>query len=184
MSYPVWLNADIIKGPVNNNETIPVDPATFFNGARNLTSSVLSIGWTTKWGQDYREGNYTASEIIAMKNAITSNAMNDASREITFPVRAGIAANSQTQLKDLMASLSSKCTLTIWSSVNDYVDINQLKKLILDVGVGKVYLDVPEEVSSKLDLGNSNSGASVKLFGFGVLGAAFLFSYLFGQQLC
>lgn len=30
MNYPVWINADIIAGPVENVNTVPVDPVSGF----------------------------------------------------------------------------------------------------------------------------------------------------------
>lgn len=70
MNYPVWINADIIAGPVNNINTVPVDPVRFFNGVKQLPSAVLSIGWTTLWGSDYTEGSYTSEQVLRMVNAI------------------------------------------------------------------------------------------------------------------
>lgn len=70
MTYPLWLNADIIRGPVNQSSSIPVDPAKFLAGSAQFKDAVLSIGWTTRWGADYREGNYTDDEIDNMRQAI------------------------------------------------------------------------------------------------------------------
>lgn len=70
MEYPIWLNADIIKGPVNQTETVPVDSDRFFAGCKDFGDAVLSIGWTTRWGSNYTEGSYTDSEVQAMVDAI------------------------------------------------------------------------------------------------------------------
>lgn len=70
MDYPVWINADIIAGPLNNIATVPVDPVQFFAGAKRLSNSVLSIGWTTLWGAQYTDGIYTAPQIENMVNAV------------------------------------------------------------------------------------------------------------------
>lgn len=70
MNYPVWINADIIAGPVNNVNTLAVDPVEFFNGVKQLPSAVLSIGWTTLWGPDFTEGNYTSQQVQRMVDAI------------------------------------------------------------------------------------------------------------------
>lgn len=59
MSYPVWLNADIYPGPLDNTETTPVDAEVFFNGTKSLPHSVLSTGWTTRWGSNFTDGIYT-----------------------------------------------------------------------------------------------------------------------------
>lgn len=73
MTQPVWLNADIIRGPVNQSTTVPVDPERFFAGAAKFESAVLSIGWTTRWGADYTEGAYTDQQIDEMLLAIKAS---------------------------------------------------------------------------------------------------------------
>ncbi|XP_055916717.1 protein FAM151B [Eupeodes corollae] len=174
MTYPIWLNADIIKGPVNNTETVPVDPTRFFVGCKNFPDAVLSIGWTTRWGSEFKEGFYTDTQIEEMVDSIKKNNITDSQLPITFPVRAGIAASSDIQLHWLLRAVNdtNKSTLTIWSSANDYVDIKKLRKLIFDFGLDRVYLDVPEEVSSQLNLqkGPGNSAALPSIFNIAYIG--------------
>ncbi|KAH8403143.1 hypothetical protein KR222_005833, partial [Zaprionus bogoriensis] len=162
MTYPVWINADIVSGPVEQNKTVPVDPASFFAGCMRYKQAVLSIGWTTNWGADFREGEYTQAQCDDMLRAINDNNVTSTGQAITFPVRAGIAANSAQQLHGLVAAVNGSnpdSTLTIWSSANDYVDVAQLRKLIFSFGLDRVYLDVPEELAAQLDLGNAGNGA-------------------------
>ena len=66
MKFPVWINADILPGPVNNTETIPVNPNSFFRGCKRFPNSVLSIGWTTRWGKNFTEGSYTKEHVSNM----------------------------------------------------------------------------------------------------------------------
>lgn len=105
---------------------------------------------------------------------------NNVQNHITFPVRAGIASQSITQLDHLYTSLknSNLVTFTIWSSVGDFVDVEKLRQFIFHFGIDKVYIDVPEELSDQLRL-DSNSGLSIKpnmLAGFALICAlAFLF---------
>lgn len=48
MTFPVWLNADILRGPVDA-DTEPVDAKQFLSlASKTLPESTLSIGWTTK----------------------------------------------------------------------------------------------------------------------------------------
>ncbi|KAL7740320.1 hypothetical protein ACLKA6_018764 [Drosophila palustris] len=177
MTYPVWINADIIAGPVEQNKSVPVDPARFFAGCMRYKQAVLSIGWTTNWGADFRDGEYTQSQCDAMLRAINDNNVTSTGQAITFPVRAGIAANSAQQLHNLVAAVNgtNESTLTIWSSANDYVDVERLRKLIFSFGVERVYLDVPEELSSQLDLGNTGNGAGTfnSLVGFSFVSICF-----------
>ncbi|EDV33226.2 uncharacterized protein Dana_GF21597, isoform A [Drosophila ananassae] len=177
MTYPIWINADILSGPVDQNKTVPVDPDRFFAGCNRYKQAVLSIGWTTNWGADFREGEYTEEHCNAMLETLTQNNVLFTGQGITFPVRAGIAANSEDQLHKLVASVNgtNESTLTVWSSAGDYVDVAKLRKLILGFGVSRVYLDVPEELAAELDLGNTRNGASTykSLFGFGFVSLCF-----------
>jgi len=154
MDYPVWINADILPGPVNNTNTQPVDADFFLKECKKLTNATLSIGWTTRWGNNFTVGKYTEEQISEMIDATNRNKVTN---PITFPIRAGIAANSNKELKRLYTSLNSTnaITFTIWSSDGDFVDIEKLQDFILDVGVNNIYLDVPQEVSDKLNLGSS-----------------------------
>lgn len=69
MTYPVWLNADILPGPVNPT-SIPVDANFFLSASKNFSSAVLSVGWTTQWGPSFSEGAYNRSHVDAMIGAI------------------------------------------------------------------------------------------------------------------
>ena len=92
-----------------------------------------------------------------MLNAIKAS---NISNPITFPIRAGIAAQSVNQLNRLYSSLNEThdVTFTIWSSAPDYVDALQLCNLIHHFGFDKMYMDVPEVLSSRLDLSVPCSG--------------------------
>ncbi|XP_036214800.2 protein FAM151B isoform X2 [Bactrocera oleae] len=177
MTQPVWLNADIIRGPVNQSTTVPVDPERFFAGAAKFESAVLSIGWTTRWGADYTEGAYTEQQIDEMLLAIKNNNVTAKQHPITFPVRAGIAANSLDQLQALVAAVNetNDSSLTIWSSAGDFVDVPKLRQLIFSFGLDRVYLDVPADLADQLELeraetGNA-SGRLPSLLSFGVVSA-------------
>lgn len=169
MSYPLWINADIIPGPVNNTQTEPVDPDRFLTECHELPNSTLSIGWTTQWGSNYTVGSYTSQQIDKMLEVIKTNNVNG-THPITFPVRAGIAAQSIENLQYLVAAISKKSnpTLTIWSSPNDSVNIDKLRQLILTFGVDRVYIDVPDDILRQLDLGNACGRAS-SLIHFGIV---------------
>lgn len=107
-----------------------------------------------------------------------ANNVTETKQPITFPVRAGIAANSREQLHDLVRSVNdtNECTLTIWSSENDYVDVPKLRELIFSFGFERVYLDVPDSLASKLDLGRdgNDSGTLSTLVNFGLVSMCLL----------
>ncbi|XP_043270804.1 protein FAM151B isoform X2 [Venturia canescens] len=169
LSFPVWLNADILVGPVEANPTdpLPVEPNAFIAGAAtSLPESTLSIGWTTRYGSKFNitEGEYTNEQIRQMVEVI---ARSETKQSITYPVRAGLAAGNVELFKDLLEDTSAHgATLTVWSSPDDTVDVAALSKFIKDIGVDKVYVDVPDDILSKLNISGATSytTSSIVLF--------------------
>lgn len=159
----VWLNADIVQGPVDNTKE-PVDPELFLGACSAYPTATLSIGWTTSWGCNYTHGEYTQAQVNKMKEVIKDNSVPHKS-PITFPVRAGIAAQSKFTLENLMETINetNAVTLTIWSSEGDAVDVDKLRDLIFDVGLDKVYVDVPEDLKAQLRLDDEPNGGGLSV---------------------
>lgn len=97
-------------------------------------------------------------------------AENQIKQSVTYPIRAGLAANDIETVKALLKNTTSDdVTLTIWSSEGDHVDVAQLSKLIKDVGVEKIYLDVPEDLKKKLDFSSASTLASAAILVAGMV---------------
>jgi len=152
--FPIWINADILPGPINAR-TDPVEANEFLKHASFFTNSTLSIGWTTNYGPDVTKGSYDSNQTEAMIKAIRTNHV---TQKITFPVRAGLAAQSIKTLMNLTDAVENS-TLTIWSSEGDSVDVNSLRHLIAKMGVDRVYVDVPNDLMVKLRLNDLPSGS-------------------------
>lgn len=158
MTCPVWINADILSGPVHSIVTKPVDANRFLQGCKQLPRATLSLGWTTLWGPLFQIGKYTHEHINHMVDAINRNEISSIEHRITFPVRAGIAAQSEDTLTELFRRINhnrteSNCvTLTIWSSPHDYVNVPLLRQLIVTIGYDRVYVDVPADLRAQLNL--------------------------------
>lgn len=158
MTYQVWINADILAGPLHNVAAKPVEANGFLQGCKQLPRSTLSLGWTTLWGPLFRDGKYTREQINQIVDAIKRNEIHSIEHPITFPVRAGIAAQSVDTLTELLEHInqyrteSEFATLTIWSSPDDYVDVPQLRRLIDTIGYDRVYVDVPADLMERLKL--------------------------------
>lgn len=125
-----------------------MDPKRFLAGAKNFTKSVLSIGWTTNYGMLDNGAKYENENIQEMLNLIRDE---NVKHNITFPLRAGIAANSLREIINLVDGVSNS-TVTLWSSITDYVNVDRLRKLIFSLGLDRVYIDVPEDLMEKLHL--------------------------------
>lgn len=106
-----------------------------------------------------------------MIKSIEKNKNSTAAHPITFPVRAGIAAQSESSLQHLYDTVSktNKVTFTIWSGNDDSVDVKQLQALILSFGVDKVYVDVPKTLKEKLNLHENSGSSASSLVHFGIL---------------
>lgn len=167
LTFPVFLNADILRGPVNAT-AIPLNATDFLKGANEIIpESVLSIGWTTRYGKEFNitEGRYNSTQIQTMIDALTENKV---TQPVTYPVRAGLAANDIDAIKALLKNTTfTNATLTIWSSEGDSVDAAKLSKLIRDVGVDKVYVDVPEALKSKLELSGASTMSPATMINLG-----------------
>ncbi|XP_076628711.1 protein FAM151B isoform X2 [Colletes latitarsis] len=157
LAFPVFLNADILPGPVNAT-TLPVDAKSFVSGAKAFSNYTLSVGWTTRYDPAYNDtkGGYTTKQIQAMIDILTEQ---NVTQPITYPVRAAQATNNVAAIESLMKKSpgSSDATLTIWSSEGDGVDAERLSTLIKQIGVSKVYVDVPADLAKKLDLSGASS---------------------------
>lgn len=151
IKVPLWLNADIISGPVNAT-TQPVDAKQFLNLTKcYFPGAILSVGWTTRFGPDptswplkiVNEGSYSKVNVQELHD--TLNEFEISSEKITFPVRAGLLTSLESQ-GNIMSLLSEfpKSTLTIWSGIYDQVDVPALMNLIKTVGQERIYIDVPD----------------------------------------
>ncbi|KAL9911675.1 protein FAM151B-like [Glossina fuscipes fuscipes] len=153
MNHPIWLSADIAECPVNDSHIPSIEAKRFPTSCQKaqFKQAVLSLGWTTQWSEDPIEGgSYTSKNIAATLTLMKENNIVDAGHCITFPLRAGVAANSESVLHDLIrsAEATNDCTITIWSAPFDYVSFKKLRQLILLCGTTKIYLDVPTDQSN------------------------------------
>jgi len=137
INVPVWINADIIPGPVGSDAT-PVDADYFLSiCVTKFPTSTISVGWTTVKSSNL---SYTPELIANMTEALNRNYV---TQPVTFAVRAGIAAQSYDVLSNLIGSSVPGSTLTVWSPPDDPVDMDALRHLINGIGHDKVYLDLP-----------------------------------------
>lgn len=111
------------------------------------------------------KGRYTTEQLKKMIDILAENRV---SQPVTYPIRAGLAANDIDGIKALLKNTTfTNATLTIWSSEGDSVDAAQLSKLIKEVGIDKVYMDVPKDLRSKLNLSGASAMTPVMLMNLG-----------------
>lgn len=127
---------------------------------------VLSIGWTTN--RDTPNSVYTEAHTNAMADVIKNNKLDKIpDLAINLPIRAAFAVKSRKVLKELYENVkkTKPITYTVWSKNEDKVNATELQQFINSYGVENIYIDLPDELRKKLNLGN---GAS-SLVQFGLL---------------
>ncbi|XP_018020188.1 protein FAM151B isoform X2 [Hyalella azteca] len=148
INFPVWLNADIISGPVDAVNT-PVDPDTFLPlCVEFFPEGTLSVGWTTRFTEaNDSRAHYTTDQVKQMTDAIERNHV---TQPITFPVRAAFVELSLDILSWLLDAVPDS-TLTVWSSESDEYNIEALVWLQDSVGADAVYYDLPPDQRAEFD---------------------------------
>lgn len=113
------------------------------------------IDWRFRY-DNVTEARYTEKQIQEMINTLKEQKI---TQPITYPVRAGLAANDIQVIKSLLdkSSEMKNATLTVWSSEGDKVDPEKLSALIRDVGVSRVFVDVPQDLLNKLHYSGASS---------------------------
>lgn len=158
MKFPVFINADILRGP-GNATAEPVEPNQFVSQAKTIPNCILSIGWTTNYDCKDKVTDcwYTDEQVQKMIDIVKEQ---NVTQPITYPVRAGLVAKNVTVIKSLLeksSKLNNNVTLTIWSSDGDTVDAKVISSLVKDVGFDKVYVDVPQELMEQLNFSAASS---------------------------
>lgn len=139
---PLWLNADILIGPGSNSQSNPpVDPQDFIKTCTTTyPSATLSLGWTTEWYEGITSDGYTQSMVEEMESICRNT-----TQVITFPIRAIYVRRSWGPLKWLLDT-SIRYTLTIWSAVDDDVQVEDLVWLTKQIDKRRLYMDLPSEL--------------------------------------
>lgn len=139
---PLWLNADILKGPGSNSQSNPpVDPQEFITTCTSTyPTATLSLGWTTEWYEGITSRGYTQSMVEEMESICRNT-----TQVITFPIRAIYVRRSWGPLEWLLDT-SSRYTLTIWSAVDDDVKVEDLVWLTEQIDKRRLYMDLPPEL--------------------------------------
>jgi len=129
---PVWLNADIFRGP-NAEDSTPVNATVFRDVVLDhFPEATLSVGWTTAVGPQ----GYTRHMVTEMLDFVST-----LQQPITFPIRASLAKRSWSDLRDLL-SASRAHSLTIWSG-SDLVDPDDLVYIRQNSEPDRIYYDLP-----------------------------------------
>ncbi|XP_054264852.1 protein FAM151B [Macrosteles quadrilineatus] len=148
VDFPVWINADILRGPGVPESRNVVDAKYFLETCVDkFPIAYISPGWAVDT-TSARHLRYEKKHVDEMTTVLSeANVVHG----VTFPVHSGIASNSVDVLTKLIKTSVEGTTLTLWSGKNEWVDYGNLRKLIEGVGREKVYIDMPKEMLEKLN---------------------------------
>jgi hypothetical protein len=104
---------------------------------------MLSLGWTTNFGCGIR-GKYDGKQVQEMIEFLDNYNLQVPP---TFPVRAGLAAESLEELLLLQATVTGS-TLTLWASASDPVNMTNLDTFIDTIKKNNLYIDLPFNLTS------------------------------------
>lgn len=134
---PIWLNADILKGPKGRDTRLPA--ADFLEAIRAFPEATLSLGWTTvAKGNDFNL-NYTMEMVQEMLDVCKT-----LRQPITFPVRAEQLVDSWNQF-DWLLKQSRDYTLTVWTALTDNVTRSDMDYIKQQAEASRIYFDLPEK---------------------------------------
>ncbi|KAK7069768.1 hypothetical protein SK128_015090 [Halocaridina rubra] len=163
ISFPLWLNADILKGPVGDTRD-PVDADKFLTLCMEyFPQATLSVGWTTKYTtSDDEDALYTKATVEEM---VTTLEEKNVAQPVTFPIRAAFVPRSLDNLDWLVETVPDS-TITVWSSESDTVDIQALLALRSLIGHDAVYYDLPEDQKKAFEEARDAQSSSEPSFRF------------------
>ncbi|KAG0711845.1 Phosphorylated CTD-interacting factor 1 [Chionoecetes opilio] len=163
ITFPVMLNADILRGPVDSKVT-PVDADAFLTLCTDLCPQVslggsggvggvlgkegacwgrratLSLGWTTHLPSDTPTSGYTRADVKRVAQLLEKHSV---TQPVTFPIRAALLPHSLEDLEWLVDQVADS-TITLWSAEKDTIDPAALITLRDLLGPEAVFFDLPQ----------------------------------------
>ncbi|KAB0353421.1 hypothetical protein FD755_023875 [Muntiacus reevesi] len=140
---PVWINADIQKGP-NVGISIEINATQFLALVQEkYPEATLSPGWTTFYLPIFPNVTYTRAMVEKMQELVGA-----LPQKVTFPVLAVMARAAWPHFSWLLAQ-SDRYTLTMWQSASDPVSVDDLLYIRDNTATHQVYYDIFEPFLSQ-----------------------------------
>lgn len=134
VNQPVWINADVIKGP--NTQSEPIDGKFFIQKVNEEFPNVtLSLGWTTGYRYALQGDEYSWQSMDSMLELAQSTP-----QRITFPIRASLARLSWHKFLWLTEQ-DERFSMTVWSPTTDIVPLEDRLFLRDNFDVAKMFYD-------------------------------------------
>ncbi|XP_046941085.1 protein FAM151A [Lynx rufus] len=140
---PVWINADILRGP-NVPISIEVNATQFLALVQeNYPEATLSPGWTTLYVPLFPNRTYTRAMVEKMQGLVGA-----LPQKVTFPVRAVMVRAAWPHFSWLLGQ-SQRYSLTLWQGASDPVSVDDLLYVRDNSASHQVYYDLFEPVLSQ-----------------------------------
>ncbi|XP_053099677.1 protein FAM151A [Hemicordylus capensis] len=140
---PVWLNADILKGP-NVPINTAVNASLFLSLIQEkFPNCTISPGWTALYLSFFPNKTYTQKMVEEMHSLVGK-----LPQRITFPIRAVMARPAWPHLRWLL-SQSNRYSLTLWQGKTDPVTVEDLLFIRDNSYPEQIYYDIYEPVLSQ-----------------------------------
>uniref|UniRef100_A0A2K6BFB7 Protein FAM151A n=1 Tax=Macaca nemestrina TaxID=9545 RepID=A0A2K6BFB7_MACNE len=136
---PVWINADILKGP-NMLISTEVNATQFLALVQEkYPKATLSPGWTTFYMSTFPNRTYTRAMVEKMHELVGV-----VPQRVTFPVRSSMVRAAWPHFSWLL-SQSERYSLTLWQAASDPMSVEDLLYVRDNTAVHQVYYDIFEE---------------------------------------
>uniref|UniRef100_H2YCM2 Menorin-like domain-containing protein n=1 Tax=Ciona savignyi TaxID=51511 RepID=H2YCM2_CIOSA len=143
LHQPVWINADVLKGPNSNEE--PINKTTFLMEVNKKYPYVtLSLGWTTSYWSSRPSEKYSWESMDEMLEIVRN-----LEQRITFPARAALVRESWDRFLWLLEQ-SNRYSLTIWSSQTDRASTEDMVFVRDNFDVSRIFYDVEDYLTDPL----------------------------------
>ncbi|XP_048353160.1 protein FAM151A [Sphaerodactylus townsendi] len=140
---PVWLNADILKGP-NVPINTAVNASLFLSVIQEkFPNCTLSVGWTTLYFPFFSNKTYTQKMVEEMHSLVGK-----LRQRITFPIRAVMARPAWPHLSWLLTQ-SNRYSLTLWQGKTDPVTVEDLLFIRENSHPEQIFYDIYDPVLSQ-----------------------------------
>ncbi|XP_029803647.1 protein FAM151A isoform X2 [Suricata suricatta] len=140
---PVWINADILRGP-NVPISTEVNATQFLALVQeNYPEATLSPGWTTLYVPLFPNRTYTRAMVEKMQGLVGA-----LPQKVTFPVRAVMVRAAWPHFSWLLGQ-SQRYSLTLWQGASDPVSVDDLLYVRDNSASHQVYYDLFEPVLSQ-----------------------------------
>lgn len=140
---PVWINADILKGP-----NVPI--STEVNATQFLAlvqekypKATISPGFTTLYVHQLPNSTYTQAMVETMEELVRA-----LPQKVTFPMRAVMTRAAWPHFSWLL-SQSERYSLTLWQGASDPVSVEDLLFIRDNSAPHQIYYDLFEPVLSQ-----------------------------------